>query len=247
MDKDNIKKSYYAIIPADVRYHKGFKGGDPRLLYGEITALCNDRGYCWASNKYFADLYQVDNRTVRRWVSQLEKLGFIYSEVKGVSRKIFLSKQADFNTDGLSEDQPKPKKKATTKKKKTTTKKVSVKFIEEDIFLAELLLQKIIYNFPAFENRKVSIPEWADDIRKLREIDKATAEQIRFMIIWIHGGDVEIPGKPLRVFEPNEFWSKNIMSAKKLRKQWFDHLVPQLQTAFKKEVKKTQKETVTKM
>jgi len=58
------------------------------------------------------------------------------------------------------------------------------------------------------------------------------------MITWIQGGTVESPGKPPRNFEPNDFWSKNILSAKKLRKQWYDNLVPQLQADLKKKVKK---------
>lgn len=70
------KKSYYAIVPANVRYDPNLCANS-KLLYGEITALCNEKGYCWASNQYFADLYDVSKITVSRWVSSLEKRNYI--------------------------------------------------------------------------------------------------------------------------------------------------------------------------
>lgn len=74
------KKSYYAVIPANVRYDKSLPP-NAKLLYGEITALCNAEGYCWASNKYFADLYGVADRTIRRWLRDLNERGYIKSKV----------------------------------------------------------------------------------------------------------------------------------------------------------------------
>lgn len=60
---------YYAIIPATVRYSDLIPNA--KLLYGEITALCNKEGYCYASNSYFADLYGVDIKQVSRWIGNL--------------------------------------------------------------------------------------------------------------------------------------------------------------------------------
>lgn len=68
--------NYYAVIPAPVRYNKKLKYPE-RLLYGEITALSNRYGYCFASNKYFASLYDVVPETVSRWISHLKECGYI--------------------------------------------------------------------------------------------------------------------------------------------------------------------------
>ena len=69
---EESKNNYYAIIPATVRYNKDLKPNE-KLLYGEITALANSKGFCFASNRYFAELYKVTIHTVSQWISHLEK------------------------------------------------------------------------------------------------------------------------------------------------------------------------------
>ena len=82
--------NYYAIIPADVRYSK--ITANAKLLYGEITALANKEGFCWASNNYFAELYGVTNRSVSNWVKELTDQGFVTYEIENENlRKIFLT------------------------------------------------------------------------------------------------------------------------------------------------------------
>lgn len=88
--------NYYAIIPATVRYDTNLKSTE-KLLYGEITALANKNGYCYAQNKYFADLYNVTAVSVSRWISSLQELGYIKTEIKRnknkeiVSRNIYIA------------------------------------------------------------------------------------------------------------------------------------------------------------
>ena len=72
--------SYYAVIPATVRYDKRLKYAE-RIFYGEITALIGKEGYCFASNNYFAELYGVIPGTISRWISNLVKLGYIKEEL----------------------------------------------------------------------------------------------------------------------------------------------------------------------
>lgn len=79
-----LKKSYYAIIPAKVRYDENLSSS-AKLLYGEITALANETGYCWATNEYFAKLYGVNIKSISRWIKSLIEAGYIESEM--VSQK----------------------------------------------------------------------------------------------------------------------------------------------------------------
>lgn len=89
MPYDN-KPNYYSIIPATVRYDKDLSP-NAKLLYGEITALANARGYCWANNKYFMDLYSVSDRTVRNLLKQLADKKYITIVLeKNNNRKIFI-------------------------------------------------------------------------------------------------------------------------------------------------------------
>ena len=78
--ESNIYNGYYAVIPASVRYDKNLKPAE-KLLYGEISALCNKEGYCFAKNKYFAELYSVSQSSVSRWISNLTKLGFLEVQI----------------------------------------------------------------------------------------------------------------------------------------------------------------------
>ena len=74
------KPNYYAVIPADVRYDKELKD-KAKLLYGEIVALSNKNGYCYASNKYFAELYGVTPTTISLLIKDLIDKEYLESEI----------------------------------------------------------------------------------------------------------------------------------------------------------------------
>ena len=96
---------FIAYLPSKVRYDNSLPFG-ARIIYAEISALCNAKGYCWASNKYFADLYDNSKDTISRWITDLEKRGYIkcfVSQEEGNSRKIYLVNSA---LDYLSEEMP---------------------------------------------------------------------------------------------------------------------------------------------
>lgn len=73
------KPNYYSVLTADVRYDNRLTDSE-KLLYAEITSLAQKNGECWASNKYFADLYGVHEKTISKRIARLKK--FNYLDVK---------------------------------------------------------------------------------------------------------------------------------------------------------------------
>ena len=68
--------SYYSILTANVRYDKELKANE-KLLFSEITALSNRNGYCHATNKYFAQLYDKNSSTISDWINHLKQRGYL--------------------------------------------------------------------------------------------------------------------------------------------------------------------------
>jgi len=88
---------FYAIIPASVRYDKSLCP-NAKLLYGEITALTEKEGYCYASNNYLANLYGVNRSSITHWINMLIQAGYITQEfeydddhIRIIERKIYLT------------------------------------------------------------------------------------------------------------------------------------------------------------
>lgn len=79
-EKIKEKPSYYSVLPASVRYDKRLKANE-KLLYSEITVLCNKTGCCYANNEYFAELYDVHKNTISIWINNLKELGYIYTKI----------------------------------------------------------------------------------------------------------------------------------------------------------------------
>lgn len=74
------KPAYWAVLPAKVRYDPELRP-NAKLLYAEITALAGASGYCWATNEYLAQLFDIAARTVTDLVAQLAKRGYIRVEI----------------------------------------------------------------------------------------------------------------------------------------------------------------------
>lgn len=128
-----MKISYYAVIPAFIRYDKDLSP-NAKLLYGEITALCNEKGYCWATNNYFCDLYGVSERTIQRLLIQLTDKKYISIEIENNrQRKIYLTDNPDKNVgEGMTKMSPPHDKNVTLNN--TNNNKINKKEVLEEKF-----------------------------------------------------------------------------------------------------------------
>ena len=72
--ENNFKN--YAIIPLEILRDKDLCSS-AKLLYGEISLYSTQYGFCWASNKHFAELYGVSVRTIQNWLTLLSEKGYI--------------------------------------------------------------------------------------------------------------------------------------------------------------------------
>lgn len=89
---------YWAVIPAVIRRDDQLPA-NAKLLYGDLSALTNEAGYCYASNEYLMGLYGWSDRTVQRLISALEDRGYIRVEqVQGIERRIYCGIQLGART-----------------------------------------------------------------------------------------------------------------------------------------------------
>lgn len=74
------QSNYYAVIPANVRYDKNLTA-NAKLLYGEISALAQKNGVCFATNEYFSKLYNLSERAISRLICSLKDKNYIKVEI----------------------------------------------------------------------------------------------------------------------------------------------------------------------
>ena len=88
---EDVKANYYSVVPAEIKYNNELTE-KAKLIYGEISSLSSKRGYCFATNGYFAKLYKCTNRTIQNAISKLQEKGFIKVVIKNRNqRRIYLT------------------------------------------------------------------------------------------------------------------------------------------------------------
>ena len=86
MTTDNTANqgNYWAVLTAPILESREISDG-AKLFYAQVSRRTNALGYCWASNKTLSEDLGISERTVSRYVAELEAEGFIMTEQVGVS------------------------------------------------------------------------------------------------------------------------------------------------------------------
>lgn len=159
---------------------------------------------------------QVAWRKVWRWVKRFENEGMLtiksnnkYSVITVVNYPQYQSSDNPMTTQRQSTDNPvttiKNAKNAKNANKRDSQHSRKREYADDspELIEATYLWEKIKNNNP--EHRKPNLQAWANDIRKMHEIDKRPFDKIHRMIDWC---------------QSDTFWQTNILSVAKLREKY---------------------------
>src|SRR5699024_8982811 len=142
-------------------------------------ALASKNGFCWAENRYFAELYNVHKITISKWLKNLEDKGYIRTELKYVHGTKQVSKRYIYINDtpisqiakGYKSNDYDPVSQNAKEELSTTsnnntrdnksTSRSKLKFETHHLKLAELLYKEILHNNP--QHKKPNLESWAND------------------------------------------------------------------------------------
>ena len=165
------KPTYYAIIPASVRYSN--LKPNAKLLYGEITALSNKLGFCYATNNYFAELYNVSKNTISSWLSDLNKAGFITIDIIRNDRKQIIKRKL-----GIKQ------KDDTPIHEKLKGNSTSINNTSNNIYIKEKFISEVMsFDYPK-DMLDDFINYWCEGKKKMRYQKQSTFEIKLRLLRW---------------------------------------------------------------
>lgn len=94
------QSSYYMVIPASVWSNPNFTKTHI-VLYGHISTMTNQKGYCWASNSALAKLMNASERTISRLISELVEFNVLHRTIIYVENTKEVKERKLYITDGF--------------------------------------------------------------------------------------------------------------------------------------------------
>ncbi len=226
-EKNPIPRFTGIFIPVEILEMEELSSSECVLLSWIDALYCKEHGGCYASNVYFMKKLKAKESTIRAHISHLVELGLVERvSFNGRTRVIRACKEKWFDEGHHRADRQNSSGHSAIKSAVSPPEKYHPPYIEskEDIKeeknigtnvplsadaddLLSFFIQKL-------EERKpdIKLPEnpkkWLQEIDRMIRIDKRDPEKIKAIIEWIH---------------EDTFWSMNILSPEKLRKQ-FDQI-----------------------
>lgn len=107
MDKDIITY-IYSLIPISILRDNNLTSLE-KLLLIEIISLCKQKGYCWATNKYFSNTNNVSRTTISKSINNIASCNYIKIEydnkkLNNSKRKIRLSEVLNIELNSIKEN-----------------------------------------------------------------------------------------------------------------------------------------------
>lgn len=173
------------------------------------------RGQVGYSTKSLADRWRWSRGKVNRHLNELEKDKQIVLQKNNVTTLITIVNYDSYQKNKPANDtanETADRQQAGSKQTQTTNIKNNVingeqiksrKFSADDLSLAEFIFSKVIEAAP--KTKKPDLNLWANTIRLMRVRDNLNHSEIREVFTWANA---------------DEFWSTNILSPEKLRKQF---------------------------
>lgn len=108
-----MSHNWYAVLPAKVLLSKELTDKQ-KLLIALISNLSNERGYCFASNKYLGECLDCSESTIKEHLKKLEELGIL-----GRVIKLKENGEVDFRSLIITIEIPQPENTTTPAEKAT--------------------------------------------------------------------------------------------------------------------------------
>lgn len=212
------------------------KVGNPlrKLVLIKLADNASDSGECWPSYQHIADQCEISKSTVRKHIKDLADNGLLIitnrKGPKGNSSNIYTltlcRQKAPLIKSGVRSDSSEgvPSESIGMPSESTggmpsdgtgishsfepvnepiKTKAKKINHTADDLKLSEWIFSRVQIIVPSI--KKQNLNTWSNTIRLMREIDGLTHKEITNQFDWANR---------------DPFWSTNILSPEKLRKQW---------------------------
>lgn len=203
------------------------------LFNGKIIKI--KRGQCVTGRKKLSQETGISESKIERILKLFESEQQIEQQTNNRNRIITIKNYNEYqkneqpvNNKRTASEQPVNTNKNDKNIRMKECKNISLKKFDENSI--EIKLSKVMFSLMRENNETMKEPSfqsWAAEFDKILRIDKRDIEQVKNMIVFIHGGEID-----RQVVEKHDFWHKNILSPAKLRKHW-DRLVLEIKSKTK--------------